>query len=241
MGTRRLTGLGIVGGLALVALVAVVLLLLRAGQIEHGPIRPAEATRVADVARAAVAPVAVGEATRVAVLAAPGVGLTGALPPATATPTPEDVLVGEGTPAPDIRAVVEDTPAPRAVSDPMRGIAAVIVDRASAGRPVALGRSDTLKPGDQLILATGSGEPLVVRFAATTTFRLGPSILAQYVLDLELPDDRSVVQGAVLDRQGLLVGVVVPERQSGAPPGHVYAVPVEQAAEILKRIGAAAG
>jgi hypothetical protein len=38
----------------------------------------------------------------------------------------------------------------------------------------------------------------------------------------------------------LLVGIVVPERQTGAPTGHVYAVPVEQAADILTRIGVAA-
>jgi hypothetical protein len=45
----------------------------------------------------------------------------------------------------------------------------------------------------------------------------------------------------VLDRQGRLVGIVVPERQGGAPPGHLYAVPVEQAADLLERIGGRAG
>ena len=239
MATRRFPALAVVAALAL-AFVAALLLSRRAGEPEHGPLRPAEATRVADVARAVVAPVADPSATRVAVLAAPGVGLTNPPPRATATPAPEEPVVGEGTPAPDITAVAEQTPPARGAVDTLHGLAAVSVDR-GASTPVALGRSDALEVGDQVVLAGGVVEPVVARFAGQATVQLGSSILSQVLLDLELPSGRAAAPGAVLDRQGRLVGIVVPERQAGAPAGHVYAVPVEQAAGLLNRVGATPG
>jgi S1-C subfamily serine protease len=150
------------------------------------------------------------------------------------------VLVGEGTPAPDVTAVVEETPTPRVVVDPGRGIAAVRLE-GTRGASVPLGRSHDLRPGDELIFASGAGDPVVVRFVGQATVRLGTSILSQLLLDLELAAGGTPSQGAVLDRQGRLVGIVVPERQTGAPLGHVYAVPVEQTADLLSRIGAATG
>jgi hypothetical protein len=239
MGTRRPGPLAAAAATALLVLAAAVLLSLRAPERAAPPLRPAEATRVADAARAAVATVAVGESTRVAVLAGAGVALTGP-PPPTPTPTPRPELVGEGTPAPDITAVPETPPTPGLLVDPGRGIAAVPVP-GPAGPALRLGRSDDLRPGDQVVFASGAADPLVVRFAGRATVRLGSSILSQELLDLELPAQGGIAQGAVLDRDGRLLGVVVPERQDAAPPGHVYAVPVEQAADLLNRIGARPG
>src|ERR671934_143481 len=119
MATRRFPALAVVAALAL-AFVAALLLSRRAGEPEHGPLRPAEATRVAGRARAGV--------------------------------------------------------------DPLKGLAAVSVDR-GASTPVALGRSEALEVGDQVVLA-GVVEPVVARFAGQATVQLGSSILSQVLLDL---------------------------------------------------------
>lgn len=221
------------GATVLLGLVAV--LLSRREEALRGPFQSSETTRVAATARAVVVEIPDGASTRVAVVAVPGVGLTGqgtSIPP---TPAVESTpLVGEGTPAPDVLA--EDTATPAVVSDP-RGIAAVRLGE-GAPKPVSLGRSSDLAVGDELLLA-GGGDPIVVRFAGRASVPLGGSALRQTLLDLELPAGAPAAAGPLLDRQGRLVGVVVPERQAGAPPGHVYAVPIEQAGDLLRRIGAA--
>ena len=72
-------------------------------------------------------------------------------------------------------------------------------------------------------------------YLARVTIPIADAGLLQYVLDLELPAGSAWHAGPVLDADGRLVGLVVPDRQQGAPAGHVFAVPAEQARPLLAR------
>lgn len=129
-------------------------------------------------------------------------------------------------------------------SDPVFGLAVIDVaappSDTEPDKPptLVLGRSADLRPGQQLILAPGGDRaPIRVTFLGRGQTEVEALGLIQYVHELALPVDVTVRQGAVLNADGQLVGIVVPDRQKGAGPGRVFAVPVEQATELFRRMG----
>jgi hypothetical protein len=217
------------GALALLLLLLLALLLLyRAASLSTEPDRsipPPQATAVAVQAAAAL-----GQA-EIAGTPAPVVAAGGALvAPAAAAEATAQVQLANGS-------VV----AGRVQSDRLRGIAVVDADGDVALGGLEIGDSRRLVAGTQLVLAPGGGAaPLRVTYLRRATIQIEGAGLLQYVLDLELPPGSAPRHGPVLDASGRLVGLVVPDRQQGAPAGHVFAVPAEQARPLLERFRPAA-
>jgi hypothetical protein len=206
-----------------------------------GPSELAPAATVAAAAERASVQVQ-GHATTLAVVADPaGIAIAPVGPTRAPVPSPRDDQAPIPTPTLAVRLASGTVVAARVVDDNLRGISA-IVPEGGAGGLAALprGSSGALRPGDQLILA-GGGSPATLTYRGRAETLLGTSGFAQQVLDLELPPGAALAPGPVLDRAGALIGLVVLERQAGAPPGHVYAVPVEQAASLLQRALAPTG
>jgi len=104
-----------------------------------------------------------------------------------------------------------------------------------------IGQSAQLQVGQQLMVVPAIGQPgVLVTYAGRAEVQLADLGLIQYVLNLAPRSARAPDRGMVLDGQGRLVGIIVPDRQAGAPPGHVFAVPAEQARPFLERMGACA-
>jgi S1-C subfamily serine protease len=140
-------------------------------------------------------------------------------------------------------------------TDPVRGIALLdVVREGPTPRPdtesestdvdadpdptLDVGDSTTLQIGQQLVVVAAPRQPgVVVRYVGRAETQIADLGLIQYVLNLALLTNRTLDRGMVLDGQGRLVGIIVPERQAGAAPGHVFAVPVEQARPLLERMG----
>ena len=183
------------------------------------PPTPPPIATLADVERAAQAAaidVAVGEETRPAVLAEGGVAILAA-PPAS-------------SPRPD------QPSGPTPIVDALSGVAAVKLPSVGAGG-LQVGTSGSLRPGDQVLIAAAGGASVPATYAGRASVPIGTSGLVQYVMDLTVGGGSRVEQGTVLDREGRLVGIVVTGRQASAPAGHVYAVPIEQAGDLLRQAG----
>lgn len=189
---------------------------------------PAEATRIAQTAGESAASAQIGEATAAAV-AAGGLLFVPAAPTTTAEVTIQAQLASGTSVAGQVR------------TDPMSGISVVGLlpaDRAS-GEQIVLGLSSTLAIGDELAIAVGpSAPPVKVLYLGRNQVMNERFGVLQDVLDMRLPDGVGLEQGLVLDGQGRVVGVVTPDRQVAAPPGRVFGIPVEMAADMFRQVGA---
>jgi hypothetical protein len=186
-------------------------------------IAPAEATALAAKAESSAGELRVGGAS--AGVVAAGGGFVGAVP----SPAPVVEVARAGA-----------TPAAAAVqADELLGIAAIQVepDEAAPSAGFELGSSQSLEQGQQVIVAPGTGDRTLIGLYVGRASVMLPGGLGMYVLDVQLPAGAQVRQGAVLDPAGRLVGIISPDRQSGAPPGRVYAVPIESAGDLLLRAG----
>ena len=163
---------------------------------------------------------------------------------ARAAPAVAEVTV-EGTPRPAValgEGVVLTGAAPAAgtaVVDAVVGVMGVKAEGSAAVAP-RIGSSAGIAVGDQLVFAAGSSAAAVgVRYVGRAAVPIGPG-LEQYVMELELPAGTDApASGPVLDREGRVVAFVTLERQHGAPAGHRYAVPIEQASDLLRDLGVA--
>jgi hypothetical protein len=134
------------------------------------------------------------------------------------------------------------------VVDQLRGIAAATLsddeeEGASPRASLRVASSDSLRPGDEVVLVGRQGSaPTVVRFLGPIDVPLvGGGGFSQRMLELDLALGEKPSEGLILDSQGRLVAVVAPpERQVTAAPGRLFAVPIENSTAVLRRLGLAA-
>jgi hypothetical protein len=196
---------------------------------------PERATAVAEAAGRTLGGVQ-GAGTPIAIVSAGG-ALVGGLP--TAAPDPAEPAAAATA---EVRLASGTVVTGPVQVDALRGLSAVDARRPGDIAALELGDLTGVEPGAELILAPGDGAPpLRVRLVGPATTPIGDQGLLQHVIELALPAGSPAVEGPVLDERGRLIGLVVRDRQRGAPAGRVYAIPAEQVRPLLERLAPTPG
>lgn len=136
------------------------------------------------------------------------------------------------------------TPAPAAAAatDALRGVAVValpVPTETGVAGGLELADVSLLREGQELVLAPGDGRPPIkVTYLGIARVPL-PNLpgFEQELLDVLLSSGSSVRDGVLLDGNGRIVGIIQPDRQRSAPPGHAYVTGADAVRDLLERSG----